>query len=85
MRPTKEVKKEINREKTLALYMSLRLNKFLSKGLGVNVLSQEQFNKTVDEIVTMGFSRQEAIVALQAAYNNPDRAIDYLLNVYRRK
>lgn len=31
-------------------------------------------------MVSMGFSKEEAKAAMAAAYNNPERAIDYLLN-----
>jgi UV excision repair protein RAD23 len=30
--------------------------------------------------MAMGFPKEECITALKAAYMNPDRAIDYLLN-----
>lgn len=41
----------------------------------------EKFEKTVDEICNMGFPREDVKKALRAAFNNPDRAIDYLINV----
>lgn len=34
----------------------------------------------LNSIMAMGFSREDCIAALKAAFNNPDRAIDYLLN-----
>lgn len=34
-------------------------------------------------MVSMGFSKEEAKAAMAAAYNNPERAIDYLLNVLK--
>ena len=37
------------------------------------------FQRNVDNIVAMGFVREEAEVALRAAFNNPDQAVDYLL------
>jgi len=38
------------------------------------------FDKNVDSIVAMGFIREEVIVALRAAFNNPDQAVDYLIS-----
>ena len=33
--------------------------------------------------MTLGFPRQQVVLALNASYNNPDRAADYLYNVSR--
>jgi len=37
------------------------------------------FQRNVDNIVAMGFLREEVEVALRAAFNNPDQAVDYLI------
>ena len=38
-------------------------------------------SKTIEEMCNMGFSKEEVQAALRAAFNNPDRAVEYLLNV----
>jgi len=43
-------------------------------------LTGPAYNKALEEIVNMGFEKEKVVQALRAAYNNPDRAIDYLLN-----
>lgn len=45
-----------------------------------NVVLGDKFNQTVDEICKMGFPKEDAVRALKAAFNNPDRAIEYLIN-----
>jgi len=37
------------------------------------------FDRNVDNIVAMGFIREEVELALRAAFNNPDQAVDYLV------
>lgn len=46
----------------------------------VGELSGEQYNEAVEQLCGMGFTREKVVEALKAAYNNPDRAIEYLLN-----
>lgn len=46
-----------------------------------NMVMGESFNQAVNDICNMGFARDDVIKAMQAAYNNPDRAIEYLINV----
>eukprot|EP00091_Calanus_sinicus_P021861 TRINITY_DN6656_c0_g1_i5.p1 TRINITY_DN6656_c0_g1~~TRINITY_DN6656_c0_g1_i5.p1 ORF type:complete len:212 (-),score=72.67 TRINITY_DN6656_c0_g1_i5:94-729(-) len=38
------------------------------------------FDRNADNIVAMGFIREEVEVALRAAFNNPDQAVDYLIS-----
>jgi len=47
---------------------------------GSALLVGEQLNKTIEEICNMGFEREQVVQAMKAAYNNPDRAIEYLFS-----
>jgi len=43
------------------------------------LVTGDEFNATVTRIMEMGFSREQVLQALEAAYNNPDRAVDFLM------
>jgi len=49
-------------------------------GDSAGILMGESLNKTIDEICAMGFEKPKVVEALKAAFNNPDRAIEYLFN-----
>jgi UV excision repair protein RAD23 len=45
-----------------------------------NLVVGEQYEASIQNLMTMGFAREEVVEALRAAYNNPERAVEYLVN-----
>lgn len=44
-------------------------------------LTGEALQSTIKNMEEMGFERTQIMRALKASYNNPDRAVEYLMNV----
>ena len=49
-------------------------------GGGSGLLVGQELEKAIEELQSMGFPRDQCVQALRAAFNNPDRAVEYLLN-----
>lgn len=52
-----------------------------SSGYGASFISGDALQTTIQNMVEMGFEREQVLKALKAAYNNPDRAVEYLMTV----
>ncbi|KAG7387423.1 UV excision repair protein RAD23 B [Phytophthora pseudosyringae] len=50
-----------------------------SSGEGSGVVAGEQMSATVQQLVDMGFPEDQVRSALRAAFNNPERAVEYLM------
>lgn len=48
-------------------------------GSGSSFVPQGQTNETIANMMAMGFPREQCVAALRAAFNHPDRAVEYLL------
>ncbi|GJJ14939.1 hypothetical protein Clacol_009209 [Clathrus columnatus] len=46
---------------------------------GASFVSGDMLQTTIQNMVEMGFEREQVLKALKAAYNNPDRAVEYLM------
>ena len=44
------------------------------------LLSGDDFEVAVQQMVSMGFDKESVLAAMRASYNNPDRAVEYLFN-----
>ncbi|CAD8124930.1 unnamed protein product [Paramecium sonneborni] len=51
-----------------------------SQSSGTGLLAGPEYEKAIEELMSMGFQREECVNAMKAAFNNPDRAVEYLLN-----
>lgn len=50
-------------------------------GHGASFLSGDVLQSAISSMMEMGFERDQVMRALRASFNNPDRAVEYLMTV----
>ncbi|KAI8318535.1 UV excision repair protein Rad23 [Martensiomyces pterosporus] len=48
-------------------------------GIGHSFISGELYETAIANMIDMGYSREQCVKAMRASFNNPDRAVEYLL------
>ena len=46
-----------------------------------SIVTGSEYETMLTEIMSMGYERERVVAALRASYNNPHRAVEYLLTV----
>jgi len=47
----------------------------------IDVVAGPALQQAIAGMVEMGFEREQVLKALKASFNNPDRAVEYLMSV----